>query len=260
MTRTWNFTDLEFVVAWETAQADILPAPFVFTSRTKYYNDYQREKREIRAQLRGKLNGSFDSVLDVVAQPDIRVVLHGWGSDEEDAASQIRLLAVRREGYGYLLKQLPGETAWHSGGYTVTECAPLALAETLTAELPEVAAGELGDIVLAKQTNSADLDFSYGRSFVHDSFDDTAEQQADKFLRATTTGQGMIVIAQGMSRFGPRGMTRKQMFWRDLDGDGRYAITAANPPVAVAADAKRLTMLVNSGIAEVVKAIKDERR
>ncbi|MEU7631990.1 ESX secretion-associated protein EspG [Nocardia sp. NPDC049220] len=260
MTRTWTFTDVEFVVAWETAQADVLPPPFVFTSRTKYYNDYLREKREIRDQLRDKLNGGFGEVVDVVAQPDIRIELHGWGSDEEDAASQIRLLAVRREGYGYLLKQLPGETAWHSGGYTVTECAPLALAEALTAELPEVAAGELDDIVLAKQTNSADLDFSYGRSFVHDSFDDTVEQQADHFLRAPTTGQGIIEIAQGMSLFGPRGVTRKQLFWRDLDGDGRYAITAETPQVAVAADTKRLTMLVNSGIAEVVKAIKDERR
>ncbi|MEU4342641.1 ESX secretion-associated protein EspG [Nocardia sp. NPDC023852] len=260
MNRTWNFTDLEFVVAWETAQADILPAPFIFTSRTKYYDDYQREKREIREQLRGKLDRSFDSVLDVVARPDIRVELHGWGSDEEDAESQIRLLAVRREGYGYLLKQLPGETAWHSGGYTVTECAPLALAEALTAELPEVDAGKLADIALVKQTNGADLDFSYGRSFVEDSFDDTVEQLADQFLRTPTTGEGIIEIAQGISRFGPRGVARKRLYWRDLDGDGRYAITAATPPVAVAADTKRLTTLVNSGIAEVIKAIKDERR
>lgn len=260
MTRTWKFTDFEFVVAWETAQADILPAPFVFTSRTEYYDDYQREKREMREQLRGRLDGSFEHVLDVVARPDIRIELHGWGSDFEDAESQIRLLAVRREGYGYLLKQLPGETAWHSGGYTVTECAPLALADALIAELPDVGPGKLGDVMLVKRTENTDMDFSYGRSFVEDSFDDTVEEQAGKFLEAPTTGEGIIDIVQGISRFGPRGVARRRLAWRDLDGDGRYAITGAVPPIAVAVDTKRFITLLNSGVAEVVKAIKDERR
>lgn len=260
MTRIWKFTDLEFVVAWETVQADILPAPFVFTSRTEYYDEYQREKREMREQLRGRLDGSFEHVLDVVARPDIRIELHGWGSDFEDAESQIRLLAVRREGYGYLLKQLPGETAWHSGGYTVTECGPLALAEALVAELPQVDAGKLGDVVLAERTVSADMDFSYGRSFVEDSCDDTVEERAGRFLGAPVTGEGTIEIAQGISRFGPRGVARSRLAWRDLDDDGRYVITGAVPPVAVAAGTKRFIALLNSGVAEVVKAIKDERR
>ncbi|MFQ6324614.1 ESX secretion-associated protein EspG [Nocardia sp. CWNU-33] len=260
MTRTWKFTDLEFVVAWETYQADLLPAPFVFTSRTPLYDDYQREKRELRAQLGNTLDNNLARVMDVVARPDIRVELQGWGSDSEDAESQIRLLAVRQAADGYLLKQLPGETAWHSGGYTITECAPLELADVLLAELPEVAAGKLGDIVLAEQTKSADLDYSYGRSFINDSFDDTVERQADQFVRAPSTGEGIISIEQGMSRFGPRGITRRRLCWRDLEDDGRYAITTAIPPVAVPADTKRLTTLLNSGIAEVVKAIKDERR
>ena len=42
---------------------------------------------------------------------------------------------------------------------------------------------------------------------------------------------------------------------RDLEGDGRYAITVGNPPV----DQKRLAALINAEIAEVVRAIKDER-
>jgi hypothetical protein len=260
MTRTWKFTDLEFVVAWETFQADLLPAPFVFTSRTPLYDDYQREKRDLRAQLGTTLDHNLARVMDVVARPEIRVELHGWGSDSEDAASQIRLLAVRRAGDGYLLEQLPGETAWHSGGYTITECAPVELANVLLAELPEVAAGKLGDIVLTKQTQGADLDYSYGRSFINDSFDDTVERQTDQFVRAPSTGEGIIHIEQGMSRFGPRGITRRRLCWRDLEDDGRYAITTSIPPAAVAADTKRLTALLNSNIADVVKAIKDERR
>ncbi|WP_040788663.1 ESX secretion-associated protein EspG [Nocardia paucivorans] len=259
MTRTWKFTDFEFVVAWETAQADILPAPFVFTSRTELYDDYQREKREMREQLRHRLDGEFENVLDIVARPDIRIVVHGWGSDFEDAESQIRLLAVRREGYGYVLKQLPGETAWHSGGYTVTECGPLALADALIAELPEADPGKLKSVALVERAESDDMDFAYGRSLVEDSFDDTVEEQAGKFLAAPITGEGIVEIAQGISRFGPRGIARKQLAWRDIDGDGRYAITGSIPPIARGVDAKQFVTLVNSGVAEVVKAIRDER-
>ncbi|WP_328395542.1 ESX secretion-associated protein EspG [Nocardia sp. NBC_00416] len=260
MTRTWKFTDLEFVVAWEDTQADILPGPFVFTSRTPLYYDYQREKREIRERLRTTLDPDFHRVVDIAARPDIRIELHGWGRDEEDPDSQIRLLAVRRGNDGYLLKQLPGETVWHSGGYIVTECAPVDLAGALTAELPEVAAGTRGETVLARHSRNPDVDYSFGRSVVHDSFDDTVHEQTTGFLEAPTTGEGIITISQGISRFGPRGVFRIRMRWRDLDDDGRYAITLGPSPVAVPVEAKQLTAMLNDSIAEVVSAIRDERR
>ncbi|MFI7666833.1 ESX secretion-associated protein EspG [Nocardia sp. NPDC049526] len=259
MTRTWKFTDLEFVVAWEAVEADVLPSPFIFTSSTPLYEDFQREKRELRAQLGSRID-DVAPVLDIVARPDIRIELHGWGSDFDDADSQIRLLAVRREGYGYLLKQLPGETAWHSGGYTISECGPLELADLLIAELPEATPGKLPDVVLAPRDRNPDLDYSYGQSLVADTFDDTVDRLADQFLRTPATGEGIIEVEQGLSRFGPRGVARSRLGWRDLADDGRYAITTATPPVAVPADTKRLAALLNSGIAEVIKAIKDERR
>ncbi|WP_327151655.1 ESX secretion-associated protein EspG [Nocardia sp. NBC_01329] len=260
MTRTWKFTDLEFFVAWESAQADILPAPFVFTSRTPLYYDHQREKRAIREQLRSTLDPGFDRVLDIVARPDIRIEMHGWGRDHEDPDSQIRLLGVRRGNDGYLLKQLPGETAWHSGGYIVTEYSPLDLAAALTAELPEVAAGTRGETVLARRSGDPDVDYTYGRSVVHDSFDDTVEQRTAGFLDAPTSGQGMITISQGISRFGPRGVVRIRIHWRDLDNDGRYAITLGPAPTALPVETKQLTAQLNSGIAEVISAIRDQRR
>jgi hypothetical protein len=260
MTRTWKFTDLEFVVAWESRQADILPAPFVFTSRTPLYHDYQREKREVRERLRTTLDPEFDRVVDIVARPELRIEVHGWGRDEEDADSQIRLLGVRRGNDGYLLKQLPGETAWHSGGYIVTEYAPLELAGAVTAELPEVGAGERPESVLAFASGATGVDYSYGRSVVHDSFEETAEQRTAQFLRAPTTGQGTIRVAQGVSRFGPRGIAAVQLHWRDLEGDGRYAITHGSPPIAAPADTKRLITLLNAALAEVISAIRDERR
>lgn len=259
MTRSWKLTDLEFVVAWETSQADVLPAPFVVTSRTPLYHDYQREKRAIREEQRATFDPAFDRVLEVVARPDIRIEVHGWGADREDAGSQIRLLGVRRGADGYLLKQLPGETAWHSGGYVITECAPLELAATITSELPEADPGSRGETVLARRTRERGIDYSYGRSLVHDSFDDTVEQRAEELLRAPTTGAGIVTVAQGFSRFGPRGVTAVRLPWRDLCDDGRYVITPGPPAIAAPADTKRLIGLVNEAVAEVVSAIRDER-
>ncbi|WP_306360364.1 hypothetical protein [Nocardia sp. CC227C] len=49
------------------------------------------------------------------------------------------------------------------------------------------------------------------------------------------------------------------MRWRDIVDDGRYAVTGDDPPVATGVDAERSTVLVNSEIAEVVRAIRKER-
>ncbi|MEU4342430.1 hypothetical protein AB0H00_14360 [Nocardia sp. NPDC023852] len=39
----------------------------------------------------------------------------------------------------------------------------------------------------------------------------------------------MIGIEQGRLRFGPRGITRRALAWRDLADDGRYVITRGTP-------------------------------
>ncbi|MEV6273920.1 ESX secretion-associated protein EspG [Nocardia sp. NPDC051832] len=258
MTSRWELSDLEFVALWEPFRAGTVPRPFQFTSRIPDYDDYQREKEAIRDRMRNTLGQELGGALEAAACPDIRVVVAGYdGADPKDPKAQVRLLAVRRGGLGYVLVQLPGETQWHSGGYIIAEHDALVLAMAVAEALPDKSAGRLGRLVLPRQGD--DMDHSYQRSVAHELTHDPDRDRAVEFRRSQICGQGSIEISQGSSRFGPRGIVRRVLSWRDLDRDGRYAVTAANPPVAIGAGAERLAGLINAEIAEVVLAIKDER-
>ncbi|MEV6323018.1 ESX secretion-associated protein EspG [Nocardia sp. NPDC051787] len=260
MKRTWKFSDIEFFVLWESHAKDALPSPLVFTSRTPLLDDFELEKSSTRDALRNKVDRSFGEVLETLAAPDIRITVDGWdGTDGDDPKKCVRLLAARRGDAGYVVKQLPGETIWHSGGFEVTECAAVGLADAVVAQMPEAAAGKLAEVVLATDSGS-DMDYAFGESAVEDSFDDTVAYRSDKFLKTEATTIGTIAVVQGSSVFGPRGVTRREILWRDVVDDGRYASTPSLPSVAVGADAARLTAMINTEVATVVRAIKDERR
>jgi len=260
MSRTWNFTPIEFFALWEVMDEGFLPAPLSFLGGPPLYHDLLRELRECRERLAGSLAGSFDGVLDVVAQPDIRIVVRGQdGKDSHDPAGCVRMLIVRRGDQAYLVKQLPGETIWHSGGVVVSQCNALRLADPLVAELPTTNAGRQPDIVLPASNSDEGVDYSYGRSQVLNSSRVTATSRSTQFMAAPATSIGTIEIMQGRSKFGPRGVTRHQLGWRDLAGDGRYVIADGNPPVATAANDNTLVATIDSRILAIIRAIKDER-
>ncbi|MEV0707506.1 ESX secretion-associated protein EspG [Nocardia aurea] len=263
MSRTWNFTDLEFFVLWERAESDDeVPSPLTFTSRTAGHDDFIREKIRTREVLSAKIDDRDSAeMLDTLAFPDIRVVVDGWGAqDMDDPKGCVRLLAGRKGDIGYLVKQLPGETIWHSSGFVITECSAVNLAKSLVAEMPALDAGKLGEIMMPVAERDHEVEHEYGASLVEDSFDEPIAHRSRKFLEAPAITEGIITVVQGRSIFGPRGITRHQIEWRDLVDDGRYAIIAGVPPRAVGADAVRLTTLINAEIASVIRAIKDERR
>ncbi|WP_063046510.1 ESX secretion-associated protein EspG [Nocardia pseudovaccinii] len=260
MNPTWKFTDLEFYALWFAELGEALPWPFYFTTDVPTEEQFEALKSEALERVRRTLGGSFDDAMAAIVDPDVWIAVNGWdGREPRKPQTLLRVLAVRRATRGYLVTQLPGETFWHAGGFTVTECDAVALGAAVVEVLPEIDAGKLSDIVLASPDRDDDMDYSFGRSAVHDSFDDSVAERAERFLETPTPSIGSIDIVQGRSRFGPRGVTRHRLVWHDLDEDGRYAIDEQSPPVAVAADKKRLTAMVNTRIAAIVRAIKDER-
>lgn len=82
--------------------------------------------------------------------------------------------------------------------------------------------------------------------------------QAEKFLRSPVTCAGAIFVGQGTSRFDRRRADRRMLEWRDISGDGRYLIIGSAPPMAQGVDAKRLTARIDTEIAGVARAVKDE--
>ncbi|WP_431956654.1 ESX secretion-associated protein EspG [Nocardia lijiangensis] len=249
MKRTWTFTDIEFFSAWDRTQKDLLPYPFTYVSTIEFADDHQREMLRAWERLRDRWGMDLDDLLADIGRPDIRIEVSGSGGGLPD---RLRMVAARREDRGYLIRQRPE-------GFTVTEHTAVGLAEAVVAALPESAAGRHEAITLVNQKSSEDIDFYHGMSRVQDSPEGTVAGQSEWFLNAPTSGTGTVVVVQGWSRFGPRGVARRTLTWRDLTDDGRYVVRPGKPSTATGADAQRFVALLNTEIVNVVRTIKDER-
>jgi hypothetical protein len=261
MNRTWELTDIEFVALWEAGNRDgRLPDPLMFTCRTPDPHEYYRQKCDAWERLRGSGARWFEPVMEAIARPDIRIVAEGYdGADPLQANVPARLLGVRRGDRGYVVSEMSGETWSHSGGFVIAECDAVGLAGTVVDTLPVVGPGRLSEVVLSTRQAGESLDYSYGRSSVLDSYDEPESTRSESFLTQPASCIGTIDVVQGTSRFGPRGITRYTMEWRDLIGDGRYMIDDAHPSVAVAVDSHGLVSMINYRVGGVIRAIKDER-
>ncbi|MBL1075203.1 ESX secretion-associated protein EspG [Nocardia sp. 2] len=258
MYRSWSLTDLEFLVRWEEISGEYLPSPLLFMSRTESWSDHLEQAARARAGLHDQ-GPELADVFDALRYPDVRVEAHGWdGRDRLAARASIRLLGVRRGDAGYLVIQQPGETVRHSAGFTITEFDATALAPEVVAALPDNTAGRGREIPLAEPGHAQDVDYDYHLSPAHETLSGTVVDQAADFLTVPAPSVGTIDVVQGHSRFGPRGITRHSMGWRDLEDDGRYVVSAADPPVATPADRKAMVEAVDALIAEVIMAIADE--
>ncbi|WP_157388578.1 ESX secretion-associated protein EspG [Nocardia terrae] len=264
MLRTWKFTDLELLSLWQDLGEDFLPYPLTFASRTEWWNDHQRNMARTREGLRAR-EDDYAEVLRAVLMPELRVEVDGWdGRDRLAASARIRMLGVRSGDAGYLLVQHPGETYRHGSGFTLSEFYAEELAERVVAALPDTPAGrdfpgaQGGDMVLAETEDTADTDYDFGMSPAHETLEGTVVTRAADFLAAPAPSMGAIDVVQGRSRFGPRGIARYRLEWRDLEEDGRYVVTGDHPPVAAAADRRRLVTTLDAHIAEVMQVMADE--
>ncbi|MGV9837601.1 ESX secretion-associated protein EspG [Nocardia niigatensis] len=264
MLRTWKFTDLELLSLWQDLGEEFLPYPLSFASRTEWWNDHLANMARARESLRIR-EADYAEVLHALLMPEVRVEVHGWdGRDRLSASGSIRLLGIRSGEAGYLLVQHPGETYRHSSGFTLSEFYAEELAERVVAALPDTPAGrdfpgaQGGDLVLAETEDVDEVDYEFGMSPAHETMEGTTVTRAADFLAAPVPSMGSIDVVQGRSRFGPRGIARYRLQWRDLEDDGRYVVTGDHPPVAAAADRRRMVAALDAHIAEVVQVMADE--
>lgn len=75
---------------------------------------------------------------------------------------------------------------WHSGGFVVSECDGIRLADAVVAQLPDVPAGRSGEVVLAPTGAYSDTDYAYGVSEVEAASEDSVGLRHD--LPACPTG------------------------------------------------------------------------
>ncbi len=259
MTLTWEFTGDEFDALWTGIDEEYLPAPFIHSGPRGDADEAEFARREALSRIKQRWGHELDEIVEVLVHPDIRVRVLGYGGGEKltDPTCSVRMLAARKGEVGYLVRQLPGETLYHAAGFVVTRHGALTLGDVIADHLPAAEAGR-GQEIRLDEADDDQLDRSYGRSLVQH-YDDDSAVQTQTFQQARLDRDGFIDVEQGWSRFGPRGIVRLRLGWRDLTDDGRYVIVPGTPPVAVGADRRRVVSLINSQIAEVVRAIRDDR-
>ncbi|PXX61700.1 ESAT-6 protein secretion system EspG family protein [Nocardia tenerifensis] len=260
MSRTWRLTDVELIDLWDSMFQDRLPTPLFALYRGADADEWARLRAEAGAGLADADDGELRGALTRVARADVVVSAKGFDPRHQDRADGVvRVLGGRQGSAATLISQLPGETAWHSGGYVVTTGAADRLAGAVAGALPERAAGRLPDTPLVPAPGDGDTDHYYGRSKVQESYSDLDRRSAE-WLGKPAEYLGVIETRLGSSIFGPRGITRYRIEWRDLVDDGRYAVAETAVPVATAVDRPRLATMISAHIATVLQTLEDERR
>lgn len=258
MSHTWRLSDVALLDLWERRFRDCLPAPLFALARGDDAAQWLRLRAEARAEV--GTDGALLAALDRVASAD--VVVSALAVDPRsgaDPVTPVRLLAGRQGGTATIIRQLPGESVWHSAGFEIVTGDARRLAGAVVAALPDIAPGRERDIALVTAPTEAETDHHFGRSRVRADAAD-AERRSRDWLRRPAQALGEIETRLGSSLFGPRGIVRHRVGWRDVVGDGRYAVTGSSPPVASAADRTRLAALVAVDIATVDQTLEDERR
>ncbi|AYF77049.1 ESX secretion-associated protein EspG [Nocardia yunnanensis] len=218
----WDFSDDEFIVLCNRYLDGDVPFPLTYTSRHRYEDDERRALSEVSERLGTGLFAEIKPVFEILADPDLVIAAHARHDDDLDnPALRIRVHAARRGRRAVLVTMKPGETIYHSGGFTLTECEPEELPALVVAQLPATDAGGGPVVPLLSEPEERDP-FEVRQSLAFDSFEETSESRSAAFWAASAEWNGFIRVRQGRSIYGPRGVMDSLLAWRDLRLDGRY--------------------------------------
>ncbi|WP_433193043.1 ESX secretion-associated protein EspG [Nocardia sp. CA-107356] len=256
MTQQWKFTCLEFLVLCDRYRAGSLPQPLWFESTEDVMvHEMEARRRVVWEDLQRRLDGSFDGVIEVLRAPELYVRVRGWDEQSRDDMDKRLHVHVARSGaLGYAFAQVPGNLTYDSPMVAVTECDPNTLAATVVKALPTVEAGQMPDIPIV--TDPAEhVTPAWRDSLIWDNVDDRPVAQTQRFFRQRADLTGSIMVVQGRSKYGPRGIHETKMLWRDMPGDGRYVMSLDEAPVAVGTSRRQLAARIDRDIAQLLERL-----
>jgi len=259
MSESWSLTDVELIMLWDSLFRDRLPTPLFALQRGSNVDDWEVLAADARAALRTRDDGALYDALTRVARADVLVRLHAVDPrNQQDPATRLRVLGARQGAVAVLIRQLPGETVWHSGGFVITMGEAERLAGAMAGTLPPCPQASGPDIPLAtRQPGHTGHTGHTGHSPAHADYLE-AERRSTAWLTHPVDRAGAFEIVQGSSIFGPRGITPYRVSWRDVTGIGRYAVAENAEPVASPADRHRLEAMIAAEIAKVLQTLEDE--
>ncbi|KIA60108.1 ESX secretion-associated protein EspG [Nocardia vulneris] len=256
MTQQWKFTALEFLVLCDQYRGGSMPRPLLFQSdETMMTDELERRKRVVWQELQRRLDGSFNGVVQVLSAPELYVLARSWDEhDANDTSKALRVHAGRAGLHGFVFEQALGDLTYDSPMVVVTECDPQSLGVAVVRSLPNVEAGRLPDIPIITDPQEH-IAPSWGRSFVQDDIEDRPVYRTQQFFEQRADLTGVITVAQGRSKYGPRGIQETTLMWRDVAGDGRYVMSLDENPVARAISRRLLAWRIQQDIDNLMERV-----
>ncbi len=256
MTQKWDFTGLEFQVLCERFRDGALPTPLFYTLDEEMTLDESAVlKNRAWGELRARWDPAWDLMIEVMCSPDLFIRLRGWDEQDMDNGKKRLYMHFARSGaQAFKFEQKPGKSFWHTDGFVVTECDPRGLAAAVVRSLPAVEAGRSASVPVV--TDPQEYSRHTGSSMFRDDDDDDAPViRSRKFWETRATLTGTVLIAQGRSKYGPRGIHETKMLWRDVVNDGRYVMAMDDSPVAMATGPKRFAERIQTDIDNLMQRL-----
>ncbi|MEV0770624.1 ESX secretion-associated protein EspG [Nocardia salmonicida] len=261
MEKTWHLTGLEYRVLRQRLLDRNTNWPFIFRSEVRRAYEYEFVKARVWGELRANWDPALAEVLAKALTADVRIAVLGRDKrDPADFSGNVTVTAKRFGDRALVMQGFHTTTRDSHDQLVLTECDASALTALLVAELPDVAAGSRGRVVLPSHDSAAEFDHWHGRSTLYDVGDGDHEVRGRDWQRAPKATVGRILITHGHSAFGPRGQVRKAVFWEDHVDDGRYLIDIGPPVAAIGTDAAGLAKAIDRQIGEVLLVRGDEAR
>lgn len=163
-------------------------------------------------------------------------------------------LFTRAGALGFVFEQVPGELTFDSPMVVVTECDPRAMAVAVVQAMPDVEAGRLPDIPIVTDPVEH-IAPTWSANSVWDDVESRPVYRTQRFFEQRADLTGVITVAQGRSKFGPRGLHETTLLWRDVADDGRYVMALDDSPVAVATSRQQLVYRIHRDIEHLLERI-----
>jgi hypothetical protein len=253
--QSWNFTGIEFQVLCEKYRSGDLPDPLFYTlDEPMTFDQSARLKEKTWEELRARWDPTWDAMIDVMCAPEFYIRIHGWDElDIDNGQKSLWMHFARRGAQAFKFDQKPGKSYWHTDGFVVTECDPRSLANEVVRSLPAVDAGRLPSLSII--IDPAEHVGNFGGSFFRDDDDDPPAIASAKFFNMRASLTGSIIIVQGRSKYGPRGIHETKMLFRDVIGDGRYVMAMDGSPIAEATGPKQFAARIQKDIDNLMERL-----
>lgn len=217
----WQLTSRQFEAAFFAMQRDRLPYPIWNALHADSEAELYQQRREAIDTLLPRVDDDLARLFHTLAEPQIRVHMHGRAGDTEDPVTQLRGYAGFGNSLAAVAIQASDPQHGVSGDVTVSVCshrqAQLLLANILPDEQP-------GRHQLAVQKSDLDIEPDWNGGWNRPP---TPGERVEQFFSRPRSGWGELLCYSGPF-LDNRTDGVQGFLWMDFTRDGRYYVREDN--------------------------------